>query len=128
MDKILTEHHRQIASAIADLWEIIEHTSPDLDRLAVARLRLSRASRLRTKYIQEVLLPVERTTADSARLEALSALQQNFSAKRLAANEKVTTWSSRAIASDWDGYRRDAKRVWAMIDDHMTLERQLFGQ
>lgn len=127
MAQTLDEHHRQIAAGIAEVREHCSRPIPDIAALSTARLRLSRTSAARSQYVRDVLFPKLRAEADDVLLTQLDDMQRAFAAKRLASSEHVTTWSSKAIAEDWEGYRQAARRIWAMMEEQMDRERRIFG-
>lgn len=127
MDQTLGEHHRKIAAGIAEVRGHCSRSKPDLAGLGVARLRLSQASAARSQYVHDVLLPKFRARADRALRSQLDDMQRAFAAKRLASSEHVTTWSSKAIADDWEGYCQAARRIWVMMEEQMDRERSTFG-
>lgn len=126
MDQTLGQHHRQIAAGIAEIRDHCSRPDPDVAALGAARLRLSRASSARSQYVHDVLLPKRRAGANDVLRAQLDDMQRSFAAKRLTSSEHVTTWSSKAIAEDWEGYRQAARRIWAMMEEQMDRERRVF--
>lgn len=126
MKQLLAEHHQRIAAAVAGVRMQCALPSPDIAALSAARLRLSRASTARSRYVSYVVFPKLRAKADKSMLTQLSELQRTFAAKRLASSKHITTWTHQSIIVDWAGYRRDAERYLTMVEEHMAEERQLF--
>ena len=126
MTQTLREHHRRIRDGLAEIKKHCERPAPDRNELAAARLRLSRSSSARSKYVQDVLIVRMRRRADDTMLAELAALQRSFSLKRLASSEHITRWTSSTIAGDWNGYCAAARTIWAMMEEQMQRERRTF--
>lgn len=127
MDQTLSEHHRKIAAGIAEIRKYCSQPKPDLAGLGIARLRLSQASAARSQYVHDVLLPKFRERADCALRSQIDDMQRAFAAKRLASSKHVTTWSSKTIAENWEGYCEAARQIWVMMEQQMIHERRIFG-
>ena len=95
--------------------------------LGAARLRLSRASAARSRHVRDVLIPGHREQADEPTRAALDDMQRRFAVQRLLSSEHVATWSGKAIAENWQGYRLAAQRICSMMEEQMDRERRLFG-
>lgn len=124
MLKTLEEHHRQIEAGLNVIRRHCDAPVPNIDDLAVARLRLSSASLARSVFVTEVVVPCLVKDSDVDRRAELSALQCKFTAKRQISCEHVAMWTSVTIKEDWAGYRAAARLIWAMMEDQIDKERQ----
>ncbi len=127
MLNILENFQREIAEGIDAVRRQCESPDRDIAALGAARLRLSRVSSSRTRFVTREAIPRLLQMADPALRTELSALQQGGNAKRLASSQHVTTWSSAAIQSDWVGYHRAAREIWAMMEEQISRERSILG-
>lgn len=125
MATTLKAHHQQIENGLA---EIVRHCSlamPDMSLLGAARVKLSRASAARTRYISDTVIPALMPGADPALKAELEAMQRTFSAKRLASSEHVNNWTSQSIEKDWDGYRAASREIRRMMEEQIERERAI---
>lgn len=126
MFNTLDEHHRQIRAGLAEIRVLCDMPNPDIPRLSAARLRLSRASSARSRYVRSILTAAVQADANARFLSELEDLQHAFVAYRLASNDHITKWNSQTIAEDWNGYRASAREIWIMMEDQITRERRMF--
>ncbi|RYF21860.1 MAG: hypothetical protein EOO77_05225 [Oxalobacteraceae bacterium] len=128
MFRKLGEHHANIRAGIAEIRHHCEAVTPDVAGLGAARLRLSKASAARSKFVADEVVPKVRQVADERLRGELTEMQRAFAAKRLKSSEHVTVWSSAAIEKDWQGYRAAARQIWAMMEEQMARESRVLGQ
>ena len=128
MLQTLEDFHRDITAGIGAIRAHCELATPDTAGLGLARVKLSRLSTARSRFVAETIIPHLLVNADLALRKELMELQRGFNAKRLASSEHVTTWSSRAIEADWNGYRQAARQIWAMMEEQMRRERTILGE
>lgn len=128
MQRTLADYHRQIASGIAEIRQHCSLPSPDIAGLGGARLRLSRVSTARSHYVCEVILPRLREGTDDTLRTDLNNMQRAINSKRMASSEHVTTWSSKTISENWNGYCRAAHGILAMMEEQIDRERRVLGE
>lgn len=128
MFKKLGEHHANIRAKIEGIGRRCEAVTPDVAGLGAARLRLSKASAARSKFVTDEVVPKVRQGADERLKGELTEMQYAFAAKRLKSSEHVTVWSSAAIEKDWRGYCAAARQIWAMMEEQMGLESRILGE
>jgi hypothetical protein len=128
MLQTLEDFHRNISAGIGAIRAHCEAATPDTAGLGSARVKLSRVSAARSRFVAETVIPHLLNDADPALRKELMDLQRGFNAKRLASSEHVTTWTSQAIAADWTGYRKAARQIWAMMEEQMRRERTTLGE
>lgn len=128
MFRKLEEHHKLIRAGIQEIQRYCQAAAPDLGALGGARLRLSKASAARSKFVSEEVMPKLRETADDRLGGELIEMQRAFAAKRLQSSEHVVTWSSAAIERDWPGYRAAARQIWAMMEEQIGRETAILGE
>jgi hypothetical protein len=124
----LEAHHRKILHGMEAIRQHCQRPVPDIVELGTARLSLSRASTARAQYVRDIAIPTLLEQGDDALHAEISDLERGISVKRLASSEHVTTWSSQAIAEDWDGYRNAARAIWAMMEEQIERERRVLGE
>lgn len=122
----LQKHHQDIISGIEEVRELCEPDVPDLGRLALARLRLSRLSTARSRFITERVIPSLLDGADPALRDELVSMQRAFAEKRLRSSHHVSAWSTQAIAADWEGYRSASRAIRAMMEEQIDREKAVF--
>lgn len=124
----LEAHHRQIAAGIEELRKLCALPTPDLGTIALARLRLSRLSSARSRFITKEVIPALLEHADSTLRAELDEVQRAFTGKRLEASHHVIDWSTRAIEADWDGYKLASRAMLEMMEEQIDRERATFGE
>ncbi len=125
MTAALNAHHRHIEEGIREIAAHCSRAAPDISGLSAARVRLSRASAARTRYINDIIIPALLEGADPALRAKLGTIQKAFSAKRLASSEHVSTWTSKSIEADWEGYRAASRTIRAMMEEQIDRERSV---
>lgn len=123
----LQKHHQDLISGIEEVRKLTELPEPDLGRLALARLRLSRLSSARSRFVTEQIIPALLASADDALREELTNMQKAFAEKRLRSSEHVSAWSTQSIAADWEGYKLASRAVRAMMEEQINRERSVLG-
>ncbi|USI72590.1 hypothetical protein [Sphingomonas morindae] len=121
----MLNHHQAIRAAMAELAAALDRASPDFGLLAPARLRLSRASAERSRFLEKLALPRLRAEGDPAIAPQLDRLTEDFARRRLASSDHVATWTTRAIEADWPGYRAASQRIRAMMEERIQLEARI---
>lgn len=126
----LDNFHRRIAEGIDAIRQQCDKPAPAPDpaALGAARLSLTRISAARSRYITEKAIPRLVQEFDLADQSELSILQRQLNGNRLVSSRHVGVWSSVAIQSDWAGYRRAARDIWAMMEEQMNRERLVLGE
>lgn len=124
----LREHHANIRAGIEEIRRHCEAVTPDVAGLGTARLRLSKLSAARSKFVIDEVVPKVQQGADERLRGELTEMQRAFTAKRLKSSEHVTVWSSTAIEKDWQGYRAAARQIWAMMEEQMSRESRILGE
>ncbi|UYY76872.1 hypothetical protein [Sphingomonas sp. R1] len=120
----LDERHAAIEAGIGEIEEHCSRDLPDLVELAAVRVRLSRASTERSRFVREVVVPKILEQADPALLGELSQMIKAFSAKRVASSKHVAAWSSWTIQQNWYGYKEASRAIREMMRAQIERERK----
>jgi hypothetical protein len=118
----LKAHHTRLAACLAEMAELTSKPYPDITTLVAARVRISKASAERARFISEKVYPVLKPGADKALLDRLNVLAKEFLEKREASSEHVVRWNATSIAADWEGYRAASLRIRRMMKRRIEQE------
>lgn len=124
----LGQHHANIRAGIEEIRRHCEAVTPNVAGLGAARLRLSKASAARSKFVVEEVVPKLQRDGDERLRGELAEMQRAFATKRLKSSEHVAMWSSAAIEKDWQGYHVAARQIWAMMEEQMSRESRILGE
>ena len=100
----LKRAHETLLACITELEGLTSAGTPDAEKLARVRWKLSRASVQRRRLVEAAcdLLMANATLIESSRVTAL----REDSAETVAASSRhVGRWSMEQVLADWDGYR-----------------------
>lgn len=123
----LEEHHRIIRVGLALIQDHCARDCADISGLEKARLDLTRASRERSRFVSENIIPRLLETADSDDRAALSDFLVAFTSKRLISNRHIERWTDEKIAADVQGYCAAARTIWSMMEEQMERETRVLG-
>lgn len=123
----LEEHHRVIRVGLALIQSHCATDCANSSGLAQARLELTRASRERSLFVSDHVIPRLLETADCDDRAALSDFLVAFTSKRLLSDRHIERWSDQKIAEDVSGYCDAARTIWAMMEDQMERETCVLG-
>jgi hypothetical protein len=118
----LKGHHSHILHCLSELALITAHDVPDTRALAAARVRLSKASSSRARFIVSKVYPALQASNDQALHDELTRMTHDFGKKRQASSEHVVRWNTRSIEADWDGYRAASLHVRSMMKERIDRE------
>ncbi|QJU57409.1 hypothetical protein HL653_06035 [Sphingomonas sp. AP4-R1] len=118
----LKSHHCRLLECLTEMAEVTSKPCPDMTILAMARLRISKASSERSRFITEKVYPHLKMTADQDLLEKINLLSREMLAKRETSSEHVVVWNSTSIVADWQGYQAASLRIRRMM--HRRIEQE----
>jgi hypothetical protein len=121
----LRQHHEAIGRLLSALEALCMDAQPDMAKLSVTRLELTRASRARSAYLNLVVYPyVERICTAEQRI-AFEKLKSEGILMLVRAGDHVRHWTSRQIAADWRGYCSASAAARQTMWDRMKREADL---
>ncbi len=120
----LDQHHAAIEAGIAEVEAHCSRDLPNLAELAAIRVKLSRASTERSRFVRESVVPKLLEQADASLRGELSQMLEAFSAKRAASSKHVAAWSSWTIQQNWGGYREASGVIRGMMREQIERERR----
>jgi len=121
----LRQHHEAISRLLTALEALCAEPQPDMAKVSVVRLELTRASRARSAYLNLVVYPfVERVCTPEQRI-ALEKLKSEGILLLVRAGDHVRHWTSRQIAADWNGYCNASATARQTMRDRMKREADL---
>jgi hypothetical protein len=118
----LKAHHRRISECIYEVSRITSQDTPDLRGLSLARVRLSKASSDRARFITNTVYPALQASAGEALHDQLVGMAHDFGRKRQASSEHVVRWSTKSIEANWDGYRAASLGIRTMMKARIERE------
>lgn len=124
----LEEHHRVIRAGLAQIKSHCDSRCADGHQLSRARIDLTQASRARSAFVSDVIIPTILRTASDADRAALSDFLVAFTSKRIISDRHIATWTDDTIAADVDGYCSAARTIWSMMEDQMARETRVLGE
>lgn len=124
----LEEHHRVIRAGLAQIKSHCDSRCADGYQLSRARIDLTQASRARSAFVSDVIIPTILKTASDADRAALSDFLVAFTSKRIISDRHIATWTDDTIAADVDGYCAAARTIWSMMEDQMARETRVLGE
>lgn len=123
----LEEHHRGIRVGLALIQSHCATDCANSAGLAKARVDLTRASRARSQFVSDHIIPRLLETADCEDRAQLSDFFVAFTSKRLLSDRHIERWTDERIASDVPGYCEAARVIWAMMEEQMERETKVLG-
>lgn len=99
----LTNLHREILSQVDELADLTNANQPQLTRLATCRLALTRASRTRSRLIQNSYNQIY-AFASAQEKAALSALATEGRAALVISVNHIGKWTLTTIVDEWPEY------------------------
>jgi hypothetical protein len=123
----LEEHHRTIRAGLALIQSHCATDCANISGLESARVDLTRASRERSLFVSEHVIPRLLETADCDDRAALSDFLVAFTSKRLISDRHIERWTDESIAADVPGYCEAARTIWAMMEEQMERETRVLG-
>jgi len=124
----LKEHHRVIRSGLARIKSHCDSRCADGKQLSRARVDLTQASRARSAFVSDVIIPAILKRASDADRAALSEFLVAFTSKRIISDRHIAAWTDDTIAADVDGYCVAARTIWSMMEDQMARETRVLGE
>lgn len=123
----LAAHHHAIREGLKTIQGFCEAGCLDPAALRKSRLELTEASRERSHYISEVIVPNLLEIADNKDRAELSDLLVAVTSRRLLSDRHIATWTDERIASDVAGYCEAARTIWSMMEDQIARETRVLG-
>jgi len=123
----LDEHHRIIRVGLAVIQSHCAADCADIVDLEKARVDLTRASRERSAFVSDHIIPRLLEVADSDDRAALSDFLVAFTSKRLISDRHIEQWTDEKIAADVPGYCAAARTIWSMMEAQMERESRVLG-
>jgi hypothetical protein len=117
--------HEQLSAAIADLADLTAQTWPDRAGITRVRWKLSRASRLRLKLLEETVYPFLLKGAIPEDARHVSDLRRANAAVLAASREHIATWTIERVIADWSGYRAASADMRALMTARIQWERKI---
>lgn len=123
----LEEHHRVIRIGLALIQSHCATGCANIAGLEKARVDLTRASRERSAFVSDRIIPRLLETADCDDRAALSDFLVAFTSKRLISDKHIERWTDDKIAADVPGYCAAARTIWSMMEEQMERESRVLG-
>lgn len=123
----LEEHHRVIRIGLALIQSHCANDCANIADLEKARVDLTRASRERSAFVSDRIIPRLLETADCDDRAALSDFLVAFTSKRLISDKHIERWTDDKIAADVAGYCAAARTIWSMMEEQMERESRVLG-
>ena len=100
----LKRAHEMLLACIDELETLAGDDTPDAQKLASVRWKLSRASMQRRRLVEAAcdLLMTDATLIATSRV---AALREDSAATVAASSRHVGRWTTAQVLADWDGYR-----------------------
>ena len=118
----LKQVHAELLAALDDLDAITDAPEMDESRLAIARVRLSRASNKRRRIVEAATLNLLET-AGPAEARELRALRERNAAQLESSTTHISSWGLRDITADWAAYCRAAATMRQSLRDLVADDR-----
>ena len=119
--------HAELLSAISDLEMLIARASPDRSTLAEVRLKLSRASMRRMRFLEYAVYPQLLDGASAANTQTLKKLRDDAAALRAVSTSHVGRWTLQQAVDDWNGYRRASAAMTTSMRARIATEIEVLG-
>lgn len=123
----LEEHHRIIRAGLALIQSHCATDCANISGLEKARVDLTHASRDRSLFVSQHVIPRLLETADCDDRAALSDFLVAFTSKRLISDKHIERWTDESIAADVPGYCAAARTIWSMMEGQMEREMRVLG-
>ena len=118
----LTKAHDDILAAILKLEALTDRAEPDSAGLAMARWKLTQASRSRRRLLEDTVYPEieRRSLADRPEVHELRGADAGLIA---ASSQHITTWDIDLIVKRWRDYRAASAGVIASMRERIGREK-----
>jgi len=117
----LKDIHTQVRMTVGELADILAETSPDLQRLAKTRMKLTKLTGKWRTLVQCTILP-ELSEVGPAHARQLAELRREAAEFAVKKSGHIARWSSRATEADVAGYRRASADMRRALLGRIDLE------
>lgn len=117
--------HADLIVVIHRAETLVTGDPPDAEALVEARWELRRASRRRTRHVDEVVLPLLLAWATPAEAAALTALRERNAPRLAASADHAARWPIERALGDWLTYRVAAAAFLGRMRERVLDEQQV---
>ncbi len=117
--------HAELLALIDELAGITALPEPERSQLTAVRWRLSRASRARTKLIENSILPHLLALASPAEVQRLGALREQIASASGASSRHVSGWTIDRVLTQWSDYCAASATIRAAMASRIATEKTL---
>jgi hypothetical protein len=121
----LERHHSTLMELLNMMRRLTDEEHLSREDVTRTRLLLTKASTARTNFLATEVYPALLASPDGATVERVRQLQRDTSGDRTRSSAHIGKWNTESISADWSGFRRDARRIIAMMVDRIDQERSV---
>ena len=121
----LEQRHAELLAMMATMRGLIANDRIDRDAVTRTRLGLGKASTARTRFLMDTVYPALLDTLAVTEAAQVRQLRVDASDDRARSSAHIGKWNAATIAQDWQGFRRDAVGILAMMETRIALEKRV---
>lgn len=118
----LKTHHANVLALIDALEALTAEPAPVLAEVAAVRMKLTRASRLRTAFLDEDIYPALLQGCAASELMPVRALRESGNDRRAASTEHIRQWTLAALEDHWTDYCAASRAMRASMRTRIREE------
>ncbi|RYY23404.1 MAG: hypothetical protein EOP62_20380 [Sphingomonadales bacterium] len=120
----LKRAHANLLTALIEMEAVVRSHSPDRAMLADIRWKLSRASGVRLRLLEERIYPALLASISPIDAEKVAKLREANAPLRLASTQHVANWTLDRAVEAWPEYRQASSLMTASMRTRLNAERE----
>jgi hypothetical protein len=122
MLKKLEALHAELVELIGELERLSEGSTPRMNTLVDVRLKLTRASRRRSQFLETVVYPLIAARGTATDQQKMSALRDEGVSARMNSTHHISQWTPAHIQENWEGYWEASAEMRASMRNRVAKE------
>ena len=114
----------RLMAAITELKAALRGAAPDHAELCKRRILLARLAGERLRFLSERIFPLLRTGPTASHRAVVRPHEQRLRVLFGESTRHIGEWGSPRITTDWPGYVADTRRMIALVENFLAVERR----